>query len=358
MALLKNLFLSLTSIFLMTGLSSCYQEFEPDIPSVPVLCMNSEITAGEPIILFLTRTWRWSEENQFSIDVDVTDAEVKLFVNGDLRETLDPGTIINEYYPSNPYPEIRKCFKGDYIPRSGDMIRIEASSPQYGDAWAEVRVPEEVPIDRIEIQDASCEAWGDTSTFPVVEEECNFNLRFRMLVYFTDRDTPGDYYDLALNASPYSDYDGEADAILYNAWPDFSGESLFSEHVSVLESAVAETSGYTIFSDRSINGKTYPLRIKFTDSMFIYKNPLDLDGPKEYGLVVSLRHVDEAYYKHVISLWETNDAIVGSLSGVGLANAVYPYSNVSTGAGVVAAYTSSKMTLPMADVVMAAQKKN
>ena len=84
---------------------------------------------------------------------------------------------------------------------------------------------------------------------------------------------------------------------------------------------------------------------------FYYKNPSDLEGPKEYGVVITLRHINEAYYKHVISVWEANDALVGSLGGVGLANPVYPYSNVSTGAGVVATYGVSKVTIPFVDVI-------
>ena len=71
-------------------------------------------------------------------------------------------------------------------------------------------VQEEVPIDRIEVQDASCETWGDASGFPVVEEECYFNLRFRMLVYFTDRDNLKSIID---NGGLYSWADCEAKGI-------------------------------------------------------------------------------------------------------------------------------------------------
>ena len=67
--------------------------------------------------------------------------------------------------------------------------------------------------------------------------------------------------------------------------------------------------------------------------------------------------MDPTYYKHVISVWEANDAIVGSLGGVGLGPAVYPYSNVSTKAGVVAAYAVSELTLPMVDLIRIARKK-
>ena len=350
MAILKHLYILILLLFLNIGLTSCYQTFDPDLKADPVLCMNSEITSGEPVILYLTRTWNWTEGSYPNIDVSVRDAEVRLIVNGEYKETLLPGEIDNGYDPASNYPQLRHCYRSSYHPEPGDIVRLEASSPQYGIAWAEVTVPEPVAIDKVDIRNLDVYCLDDPAGFPAVKEQCVYLISFDTLIHFTD---PGDainLYDVKAGVSPYVNYDDEATAFAY-VFPDFNNEPLFTEHVSVLESALADTSGYTIFSDRQINGKTYPLKIGMRDCEFYYKNPSDLEGPKEYGVVITLRHINEAYYKHVISVWEANDALVGSLGGVGLANPVYPYSNVSTGAGVVATYGVSKVTIPFVDVI-------
>ena len=360
MAILKKtypfLFLPLTALAL--GMTSCYTEFDPKIDSKPVLCMNSTITPGDSITLFLTRTWAWTEGEQKRLDLDVRDAEVRLTVNGEFKETLTPARItINPGY-SPGRQEYRECYRSGYLPASGDVIRLEATSIQYGEAAAEITVPYPVPIDRIEPQVLSCISYGDTTGFPAVADTCEFNLRFKLLAYFTDPAESTDYYDLSADYAPFSYLDGEAIALPDYSFIDFSGEPLLTEHVTVLESVKGDPYGYSIFSDRQINGLTYPLRMTVSDYKFFYWNPLDLPGPKKTGITVRLRHINQAYYKHVISIWEANDAIVGTLGGVGLANPVYPLSNVSTGAGVVAAYAEASLTIPIVDIIALAQKGN
>ena len=357
MAILKKTYLFLMLTALATGMTSCYTEFDPKIDSKPVLCMNSTITPGDSITLFLTRTWSWTEGEEEKLDLYVRDAEVRLTVNGEFKETLTPTKVI-----LNPgfLPEYRECYRSAYLPASGDVIRLEATSMQYGEASAEVTVPYPVPIDRIEPQVQTCIAYGDTNGFPAVADTCEFILRFKLLAYFTDPSESTDYYDLSAGYSPFSDFNGEAIAHPGYSYTyiDFSGEPLLTEHVSVLESVTADTYGYSIFSDRQINGRTYPLRMTVSDYTFYYWNPLDLPGPKETGITVRLRHINQAYYKHVISVWEANDAILGALGGVGLASPVYPWSNVSTGAGVVAAYAESSKTIPIVEIISLANQGN
>ena len=360
MAILKNAYPLILLMVLATGLTSCYTEFDPHIDSTPVLCMNSTVTPGEPVTLFLTRTWKWTEGNEYDLDLDVRNAEVRLIVNGEYKETLKPATVENPYHMSNPYPEQRKCYQSDYLPESGDIIRLEAQSEQYGDASAEVTVPYPVPFDRLATENLSCRLLqGDISRFPIAEESCVFELKFNLLAYLTDSAKDTDYYDIMAALTNSYDNDDETYAYLYsNNYPmlDFSGEPLLREHVSVLESAVSDIYGYSIFSDRQINGRTYPLRIEVNQFTFLYRNPLDLPGPKEFGIKVTLRHTDPVYYWHMISVWEGNYGITGALGGVGLASPVYPYSNVSTGAGTVAAYAEASLTISIADLIAIAQQ--
>ena len=57
MALLRNI----TAALLALALTSCYEEFSPKIDTTPVLCMNSLITAGQPIEVELSRTWVYND---------------------------------------------------------------------------------------------------------------------------------------------------------------------------------------------------------------------------------------------------------------------------------------------------------
>ncbi|MDE6552557.1 MAG: DUF4249 domain-containing protein [Muribaculaceae bacterium] len=359
MAILKKTYFLPLLMAMAMGMTSCYSEFDPKIDSTPVLCMNSTITPGEPVTLFLTRTWSWTEGYEQDLDLNVRDAEVLLIVNGEYKETLKQTVIHNPDYPYDPYPEKRECYQSEYHPKSGDVIRLEATSAQYGEATADVEVPYPVPIDRIEVRDIHCKTYGDISGFPAVRDRCEFALDFNVLAYFTDPNGPSNYYELKSGTSGYRNYDGEAEAEFIDyPWIDYSGEPLLTEHVSELDSTIADTSGYTIFSDRQINGRTYPLRIGFRQSVFLYQNPLNLPGPKETGITVVLRHLDSTYYKHVMSVWEGNDGIVGALGGIGLASAVYPYSNVSTRAGVVVAFAEASLTIPVLDVIALAEEGN
>lgn len=338
------------------SLNSCYSEFDPHIDTTPVLCMNSTIIPGDSITLFLTRTWAWAEG--WNPDLEVKEAEVRLLVNGEFQELLHPAIIYEDEGWIGAKPKQHACYHSDYRPKSGDIIRIEAYSSQYGDATAEVTVPKPVPVERLEVQVTDFKVYGDMSGFPAVLDRCEFDLDFKLKAYFTDPAEAVNYYEVKVGRTGYSDYGDEAKAYMMYTWPDFSGEPLLTEHVSELESIIADTSGYTIFSDRQINGRTYPLRVGINDCRFYYQNPKNLPGPKEYGMAVYLRHLDPSYYRHVLSVWEGNDGITGVLGGIGLASAVYPYSNVSTGAGVVTAYAQSSMAIPMVDIIALAQQGN
>lgn len=361
MAILKKTYNILLLATMAVSLNSCYTEFDPHIDSTPVLCMNSIITPGDSIALFLTRTWSWTEGEEDKIDLNVRDAEVRIIVNGEFKETMTHRVIDNPDYHFGPYPKQRECYVSEYRPESGDIIRLEAISSRYGNASAEVAVPYPVPIDRIEAQVQNCIAYGDTTGFPTVADECRFDLNFKLLAYFTDPSESTDYYDLGAGSSAaYDDFSEDAYGIPGYGYTliDFSGEPLLTEHVSVLESVTGNTYGYTVFSDRQINGITYPLRLTVNNYTFFYRNPMDLQGPKETGVTVKLRHIDQPYYKHVISIWKGNDGITGTLGDVGLASPVYPWSNVSTGAGVVAAYAEASLTIPIIDIIAIAEAGN
>ena len=89
---MKNIITLLLSVISMMTLASCMSEFEPDIESTPVVCINANAVVGDTLLVEVTRTWRWSEGhvvgdfyNENDIDIFLREADVEVWVNGELR---------------------------------------------------------------------------------------------------------------------------------------------------------------------------------------------------------------------------------------------------------------------------------
>ncbi len=344
MDILKKLIISLFPALLLTG---CFSEFEPDIPSTPVLCMNSLITPGDTILLELTRTWRWSEgDPDGNIDINIYNADISLYVNDRFVEKLTPSRRPRPMqYMLGLYDTIQ-CYKAEYIPVAGDRIRFEAKSTDYGDATAEVTIPHPVNIEKVDVTASRFTDWG-TSIFGT-----RYSMDLNMLVWFTDPVEDTNYFTFATSSPGYhaDDEEGSFDYVSFYGF-DQSKEPLFTEHVSVLESIFSDTSGYSIFSDRQISGKSYPLHITITGLSYEVNNP---DNRPEFGhggVNLTLANISDSYYKHVLSVWVANDGLAGTLGNAGLGEPVFQTSNVSTGAGVVAAAAPFTWKVELMDIV-------
>jgi len=92
------------------------------------------------------------------------------------------------------------------------------------------------------------------------------------------------------------------------------------------------------------------LHVDLDDICYYLRNPSGHPDVGNAEFYMDFYTISPSYYKHVISVWQSNDGIVGSLGGVGLADPVFESSNVSTGAGVVAAAAVSKYAIPFADI--------
>ena len=111
----KHILTMILSLFGSLFLTGCYTDFTPDIEANPVLCINSLITAGEPIVVDVTRSWIYTDvkgEKEHKVE----DAVVTIYADG-------------------------KITGNDFIPKEDDEIRICVHSNTYGDAEASVMVP-------------------------------------------------------------------------------------------------------------------------------------------------------------------------------------------------------------------------
>lgn len=327
MAILKRLYPILLPLFL-TG---CYEDFDPRIDTTPVLCLNSLITAGSPIDVKVTRSWTYTEVNGES-DHSVPDATVSIYANG---IQVDPG----------------------YVAEEGDRIRIHAVSPRYGEAEAEVTVPAATGISGVDFSAAVTDLRAQASPSWGVNADVWFDIRISMeLADVTETD---DYHRLAYTTfSQKGIMTGEEDT----EWPSrgvfgayLSGgnfdalDPVFYEQLDPFEDVM--NGGYycTFFSDHLYNGEKKTLTFGFSNCFF---NLSGWDGDPddlECGWEVTLYSISESYYNWLAYTVQNDGIIFNDFSYLGMADPIWSYSNVSTGAGVVAAQSSRTVRIDIRD---------
>lgn len=258
-------------------LTGCYQDFEPDLKSTPVVCINSNIIAGRPVTVNVTRTWRYSEGSPGEdTDIQIKNAEVSILVNGSESYSLR--------YEKNPDSYDDWFYVSDYVAKEGDEIAVMAVSPEYGEASGSVTVPRAVKIDsavptvsnlRKERRGNRLEAWFDLSfavTFTDPADAVNYYM-FDCKTYMPDS---------------YIDDDNlyhSSNEVTISLYTDFSREPLFSEHVGALEAIVSDTDGYTVFSDRQISGKSYTIHFSIPGCHYVCR---DITQPRVSDYVMKL----------------------------------------------------------------------
>lgn len=317
MAILRYM-IPILSVFLLTG---CYEDFNPEIDTKPMLCLNALITAGEPIEVKVTHTWMFNDEKS-ERNHDVKDAVVTILVN-------------------------ERIVGSDYLPKEGDKIHIVADSPTYGTATAEVIVPYATPIGKIKVFPVVTNIRkGDEDFFHhEMFADITFNLNIEMEV--DDPAGTDDYYHFGYNWSAPVAPD---DSPIFSVGKfEYNSEPIFKEHIGVFETVMGndEDTNFVFFSDRQFSGKTYTLHLDFSDNSFRVKSQDYDESLLECEVNLYLTTVSRSYYNWAVYKWYADEGIIGDLSDIGLAESKWGYSNVSTGAGVVAAQSSSKFTIDL-----------
>ncbi len=328
MAILKKIVAALIPMC-MTG---CYEDFVPETDVKPVLCINSLITAGEPIEVSVSHTWLYTDD--LWADAGVDDAVVSVKVNG---ETVD----------------------ADYLPKEGDHIKITADSRRYGHAEGEVTVPNAIPIESVNWKATLTDAHRDEAE---MKGRVTFNLKAEMAV--EDPSETENYYRFSY-ASFAKDYHGDGEDGDGNLWAGVypyvyfdmgwlkcEAEPIFSEHIGVFESiSSGESYGFTFFTDRQFSGKSYPLHILFADCSYTVNSKEWQPDLLDCGCELVLHSISESYYGWVNYVWQRDEGPRGDLSEVGFGEPLWGYSNVSTGAGVIAAQSSSSYTIDLREFI-------
>ena len=195
------------------------------------------------------------------------------------------------------------------------------SSPEYGTASAEDKIPSKTEIKGLRIIPRK-EATGNGGTLVDGDGNISYIEENDVLIYqITFQDTPGksNYYSLQIWG------DDEHLGVLL----DFSIDPVFTQQQGILDevfgSSMVNWRG-RVFSDELFDGKEYTLQVKEqlrSDTKYYTKRHIRL-----YSL-------SEPYYQYLLSLQNIkNEGIMGGLTNVGLAEPVRIYSNVEGGTGI------------------------
>lgn len=333
MALLKKIHLLLLPLLL----TSCYEDFDPRLDTKPVLCLNSLITAGNPINVKVSRSWVYTDE-QGEQDHSVDDARLEIYANG-------------------------QPVGSDYLPKEGDRIRIHASSLKYGEAEAEVTVPIAAEISNVVFTPSVIRF----SNKPVHTEsgiDANMTFDIRISMDFENPEASDDFYRMSyLTYMPQGFWaDDELmdqhsrSAYYVGLWGEnFDAlDPVFYEQTDAFEDIMGGSYYTLFFSDRQFRGKTKSLTYGFSDCRFLISewdgNPESLDC----GWLVTLFSISESYYNWLCYAEQASGFILGDLADMGLSEPVWGYSNVSTGAGVVAAQSPATVKIDLSDFLLKA----
>lgn len=327
MAILKYLS-PITLGLLLTG---CYENFDPNIETSPVLCINSLITAGEPIEVKVSHTWMFNNENGDK-NHSVEDAKVSIYANGTLQTE-------------------------DYMPKEGDNIRIVAESKKYGNAEASVTVPVAVPINSIDFSPEVLNVWKNADQ--PMSEDLTFNITVSMTI--VDTHSSDDYFKMDYtSASPTGDEDSDgnykASHAPYTSFSigsfEYNTEPIFKEYIGILESAMGNDEDVMlIFSDRQFSRKDYTLKLQFNNASYHVESPEYDSDLYDCSITFYLATVSRSYYDRAIYVWQRDSGVIGDLGDLGFAEPIWGYSNVSTGAGIVAARSFATCTVDLKDFI-------
>ncbi len=317
--------------------TGCYEDFSPKIDATPVLCVNSLITAGEPISVEVSHSWVYNSQEGLS-DHRVYDAVVTIYANGE------------------PVGD-------DFRPSQGDEIRIVADSEKYGRAEATVTVPVAIPITATDINTHTLSVWRDEAQ--AMDESVYFNMRIALRV--DDDALTENFFRVEYGCVSPTGYEDAGDILGAPHMPytglsmgefEYEAEPIFKEHVGVFESVFGDSEeAFMLFSDKQFSGKSYTLNLQFHNCLFYVEAPAYDPALYDASLTFTLVTISRSYYDRLIYIWQRDSGALGDLGDLGFAQPMWGYSNVSTGAGVVAARSAYTITLPLKDYLQSALKQ-
>lgn len=326
MGILKKLALIIAPL----TLTGCYADFDPEIDTAPVICLNSLITAGQPVDVSVTHTWVYTDTASQN-NHRANDATVCIYADG---QRVDAG----------------------YLPKEGDRLRITADSPAYGHAEAEVSVPHatHVEITGLDIKSELTGTYIDQGYDGPDRRYRSYDIDLKAKVKVYDIPSSDNYYQFAITVLNPS---GAEILAMYKAEFAENAEPIFSEHINLTEDIFSDGSeGGTFFTDRQFADKDYTLNIRINDIELHISDRLAQEELDRYGLCMTVYSISRSLYNWNVFDWYKSNSFTLDMADIGLADPMSGYSNVSTGAGVVGAQSPSSALISISEITKQIKK--
>jgi hypothetical protein len=328
----------LSFILLLTVLMSCETEIqfngEETAPVLTVNCLpntNSTLEVEVTASLFFL-----SNETSFK---SITNATIHLYVNGILTDTL---TNVGQGF-----------YESSYIPLEGDVIRLNASAPDYEPVWTEETFPALTGTFQIDSTVTKTDTsliiynYGYYSEGYGIDQLDTVGYKYSYIhqfkIQFSNPAGQENFYRLLVHYRYTQDgyqYDENYmtgfDDIVFGTQSSSSMDGILTEN--------NEDNQYNIFSDELIDGKTHTITFSYMqDFNFYYDNNYYGESTSiERSITIDLQSISKSYYLFLKSL--------NSLDGSDpfLSEQVQVYTNVQGGLGIFAPFTKRerKFNLP------------
>lgn len=313
-------------------ITACTKDLNLDhLRPEPRLVLNSIVVTGEPVTASLSRTWFFTDRRP---NVSMSDAHIKLYVNGQFEEDMhwEPGD--SSYNNIGQYTSV-------YRPIVGDEIKITANHNEK-EASATTILPEICPIRAITL---------DTVLIPEYSQK-------GIQVSTTFHDNPGrfNYYLIRFEVGiPLINPEtGEQEYQWNTVSMNYEDDPLFSDDNNALETILKSNwlnGRYgRVFSNDLFQGGEYTLKVHDTNR-YNYTSSRNETGSQEnlpFVYKVYLYTISESFYKYMKSFLRLNDDhIYNDMINAGLIEPTYIHSNVTGGTGIVGGCTPDTSIVPI-----------
>lgn len=298
-----SLFTLLTSLLIALPISlllpSCTTDFDPKLDDTPIPVINALAERDSLLVAMVSRSWLFNTLND-PAKATLPDANVQYRVDG------------GQWLPMT-FNEETARYECDHRCMAGESVEIKADT-RFGEAEGSANVPTAVPIDKVEY---TVETRIDQNSFSMgyngeISHPLEMTLRFK--VTFTD--PAGENYYLVAG-SGYVD------------------DPIIGENESAMDGVLNKYHYCSFFTDRTISLQTYTLSL--FESFYLWPT-----GDGGYGRpwstksTIKLINLSKDYYLYILSLFKKYTGFQGILEDFGVAEPRSVFSNVSTGAGIIA----------------------
>ena len=315
---------------------SCEKDIEFSGDNIKTkLVLNGLLTSDSVVKINLTESRFFLDNDNFYKDIN--NATIELWNNGSKIENL---SNIGEGY-----------YIGNYIPKTGDNIKIIASCEGFDQIECSTKIVMPTPIISVDTMNYREERlysyyYSVDGNYGIDSSSYYMVTNFDMFITFKDPKNISNYYNINIYQKYYlSNGENVFLPVKYNS-DDLvfrkGNEMDFFEDNDYLRS--------TLFNDELLDGKEYKLKIKTNnfDGISVGKNPYDPDYETTelvgMEILVELQSLSYEYYMYLKT--RDADSNMNDLFEY-FAEPVQIYSNVKGGIGILGSRSNSVLIIPL-----------